>query len=66
MHCFLTSGTNINKALLDGLELIKDFLKSDEERSPIFVFLTDGSPTKGEQNVNAILRNFRMANESTF
>lgn len=48
-------GTNINEALLTALKL-KD--RADERPTSI-VFLTDGLPTEGEQNINRILQNIK-------
>lgn len=48
-------GTNINEALLTALKL-KD--RADDRPTSI-VFLTDGLPTEGEQNINAILQNIK-------
>ncbi len=49
-------GTNINDALQTALA--KD---PDAKRPRIIVFLTDGLPTVGERNVDAILRNVEKA-----
>jgi len=48
-------GTNINAALLRALKL-KD--KKDQRPTSI-VFLTDGLPTEGEQNIGSILQNIK-------
>lgn len=60
--CFFVIGTDINKAMLSGIDLLK-LAKVDDERSPVFVFLTDGHPTSGEQNTRRILENIDRANE---
>jgi Ca-activated chloride channel family protein len=44
--------TDINLALLDAVSLV------DQERPTYMIFLTDGLPTAGEVNRDAILRNF--------
>jgi len=49
-------GTNINDALQTALK--KD---TDPERPRMIVFLTDGLPTVGERNVDAILKNVKKA-----
>ncbi|UCG69195.1 MAG: VWA domain-containing protein [Thermoplasmata archaeon] len=50
--------TNINDALLKGLEMIETY----ECRAPIIVFLTDGLPTAGITDTDGIRRNIREAN----
>jgi len=50
-------GTNINEALLNGLALKK---KSDKKPGSI-IFLTDGLPTEGEQDISHILQNVQSA-----
>ncbi|XP_060559991.1 inter-alpha-trypsin inhibitor heavy chain H3-like isoform X2 [Ruditapes philippinarum] len=55
--------TNINEAVLKGLELLRNS-RQEDERSPVIVFLTDGRPTTGrETNPNSILRNIDVGNE---
>ncbi len=51
-------GTNINDALLTTLDTAD---KSQPERPHIIVFLTDGQPTVGTTDVQAILENVRAA-----
>jgi Ca-activated chloride channel family protein len=51
-------GTALNDAVLAALELTKK-----AESVPMIIFLTDGNPTIGEQNVETILKNARKANE---
>jgi uncharacterized protein YegL len=53
-------GTNINEALLTGLEI----LDTTEERVPIIVFLTDGRATSGVTSTTKIRENVRAANEA--
>ncbi len=49
-----TGGTNINDSLIASL---KQFEKSD--RPKMLVFMTDGNPTVGEQNVERIISNLK-------
>ncbi len=49
-----TGGTNINDSLIASL---KQFEKSD--RPKMLVFMTDGNPTVGEQNVERIISNVK-------
>lgn len=49
-----TGGTNINDSLIASL---KQFEKSD--RPKMLVFMTDGNPTVGEQNVERIINNLK-------
>ncbi|KAK3610521.1 hypothetical protein CHS0354_008950 [Potamilus streckersoni] len=64
---FITSkipfgGTNINKALVDGIKhLLK--LEKSEFRKPMIVFVTDGNATVGETNSEIILENIENENE---
>lgn len=51
-----TGGTNINDSLIASLKL---FDKSD--RPKMLVFMTDGLPTVGEQNVERIVANLKAA-----
>ncbi len=51
-------GTNINKALKSALEL----KPNKDDRSANLVFLTDGLPTEGEQNVTRIVQNIASYN----
>ncbi len=46
-----TGGTDINRALLEA------FAMTDPERPTMVIFLTDGLPTEGETNPDAILAN---------
>ena len=50
-------GTALNDALLDALDVAKT-----ATNVPMIIFLTDGHPTIGEQNVKTILKNVRGAN----
>ncbi len=52
-------GTAINDALLAALEVAKS-----AENVPMIIFLTDGNPTIGEQNVKTILKNISAANKA--
>uniref|UniRef100_A0A0L8FLN6 VWFA domain-containing protein n=1 Tax=Octopus bimaculoides TaxID=37653 RepID=A0A0L8FLN6_OCTBM len=54
-------GTDINRALLDGLDFMSP-VSNTEGRSPVIVFLTDGEPVSGETNHSIILRNVIEAN----
>lgn len=51
-------GTNINDALLSALTL-----KSTETTTYMIVFLTDGLPTVGEQDIKKIVNNINNANK---
>ncbi|MEW6095242.1 MAG: VIT and VWA domain-containing protein [bacterium] len=53
-----SGGTNINDALLSALAL-----KSTNARPYMIVFLTDGLPTVGEQNIKKIVDNIKDANK---
>jgi uncharacterized protein YegL len=53
-------GTNINDAVLTGLDMLIKTLT--EGRTPIIVFMTDGQPTVGEINKEKILDNIREKN----
>ena len=50
-------GTNINDALLTGLEQVKD-----EKRLTFIIFLTDGLPTVGNTDIKSILKNVKGEN----
>ncbi|MCX7046883.1 MAG: VIT domain-containing protein [Candidatus Sumerlaeota bacterium] len=52
-------GTAINDALMEALSA-----KGSKERPHLIVFLTDGKPTVGEVNTNAILKNIAAKNEN--
>lgn len=52
---FADGGTDINGALLTALDMV------DAERSTTILFLTDGEPTEGETDINAILSNLSEA-----
>ena len=45
-------GTDINRALLEAAYM------ADQERPTYVIFLTDGLPTQGEQNIDRIISNF--------
>ncbi|XP_078365409.1 LOW QUALITY PROTEIN: inter-alpha-trypsin inhibitor heavy chain H4-like [Oculina patagonica] len=51
-------GTNINDALILGLQLLRNTVNS-----PVVLFLTDGDPTAGETNTKTIRANVRKAND---
>jgi Ca-activated chloride channel family protein len=50
-------GTNINGALLTGLELFRD-----SENPGMIIFLTDGEPTVGVTDIGEILHNIELSN----
>ena len=50
-------GTALNEALLAALDVAKN-----AKNVPMMIFLTDGLPTVGEQNVQTILKNVKEAN----
>lgn len=50
-------GTNINEALLTAMKLIKP-----DNRPKYLIFLTDGLPTVGIQNISSIVENVNNAN----
>ena len=52
-------GTALNDALLAALEVAKS-----SKNVPMIIFLTDGNPTIGEQNVKTILKNISAANKT--
>ena len=68
MPCCIAVGTNINDALLRGL----DFLSRQEALDPIstrtsmIIFLTDGEPTAGITSTSRIMANVRAANQGRF
>jgi Ca-activated chloride channel family protein len=49
-----SGSTDINRALLEALAQLDD---EDVDRPAYILFLTDGQPTQGEMNVDAIVRN---------
>lgn len=56
-RCEAEGGTNINDALLSGLDQI-----NGSDGASFIVFLTDGLPTVGETNIQNILENVKDAN----
>ncbi|XP_062842870.1 inter-alpha-trypsin inhibitor heavy chain H3-like [Trichomycterus rosablanca] len=52
-------GTDINDAVLKGVDMIKKYPR--EGTASILILLTDGDPTSGETNTNKIQRNIREA-----
>merc|ERR1711974_167309 len=61
-------GTNINSAMLTGLELAKEVLRSEslpQGVASMLVFLSDGEATEGETSGKAIKANFTLANSDT-
>ncbi|RMH73662.1 MAG: VWA domain-containing protein [Gemmatimonadetes bacterium] len=52
-------GTNINDALLEGVSMLKK-----GNRPNMIIFLTDGLPTVGEQNIQKIISNTVAANHA--
>jgi len=55
-----SGGTNINEALLRALKLKNE----EDHRLTSIVFLTDGLPTEGEQNIARIIQNVKRAKKS--
>merc|ERR1719347_1456975 len=58
-------GTNINEAMLEGLKIAEGGLKSEKlpgDVRPMIIFLTDGLPSSGETNKEAIKKNIKVAN----
>ncbi len=51
-------GTDINRALLEAAYM------ADQERPTYLIFMTDGLPTQGEQNVDRIISNFSENSKS--
>lgn len=58
-RCVAEGGTNINDAMLEGLDEI-----ARSERASFVIFLTDGLPTVGETNIQRILANIKAANHA--
>merc|ERR1711902_95931 len=61
-------GTNIDSAMLTGLELAKEVLKSEslpQGVASMLVFLSDGEATEGETSGKAIKANVAAANSDT-
>merc|ERR1711944_118962 len=61
-------GTNINSAMLTGLELAKEVLRSEslpQGVASMLVFLSDGEATEGETSGKAIKANVAAANSDT-
>jgi len=52
-------GTALNDAVLAALEVVKG-----AKNVPMIIFLTDGNPTIGEQNVKTILKNVKDTNKA--
>lgn len=62
-----TGGTNINDALVEGVQMLKKAQNSEYgTRSGIVVFLTDGEATSGVTNKDTILSNVKRANNGEF
>ena len=55
-----SGGTNINQALLDALNILRNTAKSESVK--VIVFLTDGKPTSGVTGEDDIVNNVRNAN----
>lgn len=53
-------GTDINDALLQGLDILK--AQSVPDKKPVIIFMTDGIPTNGETSTNTIKDNVREKN----
>ncbi|GAB1605232.1 inter-alpha-trypsin inhibitor heavy chain H3-like [Argonauta hians] len=61
-----TSSTDINEALLNGIDLLNKFkLSQNETRSEMMIFLTDGEATSGVRDKNQILDNVLGKNKNT-
>merc|ERR1719510_2169852 len=61
-------GTNINSAMLTGLELAKEVLRSEslpQGVASMLVFLSDGEATEGETSGKSIKANVAAANSDT-
>merc|ERR1712110_1211081 len=61
-------GTNINSAMLEGLDLAKEVLTSEslpQGVASMLVFLSDGEATEGETSGQAIKANVAAANSDT-
>merc|ERR1711863_11766 len=61
-------GTNINSAMLEGLDLAKEVLSSEslpQGVASMLVFLSDGEATEGETSGQAIKANVAAANSDT-
>merc|ERR1711863_87352 len=61
-------GTNINSAMLEGLDLAKEVLRSEslpQGVASMLVFLSDGEATEGETSGKAIKANVAVANSDT-
>merc|ERR1712088_425191 len=61
-------GTNINSAMLTGLELAKEVLRSEslpQGVASMLVFLSDGEATEGETSGKAIKANVAASNSDT-
>merc|ERR1712051_541847 len=61
-------GTNINSAMLEGLDLAKEVLRSEslpQGVASMIVFLSDGEATEGETSGKAIKANVAVANSDT-
>merc|ERR1711863_230112 len=61
-------GTNINSAMLEGLDLAKEVLRSEslpQGVASMLVFLSDGEATEGETSGKAIKANVATANSDT-
>ena len=54
-------GTNINEALLEGIQLAGN-TTSEKKVQKMIIFLTDGDPTEGEENLEKIKENVKRAN----
>lgn len=55
-----SGGTNIHDALTTALDQL-----TDKSRTRIVMFMTDGLPTVGEQNMDAILRSVKKTNPTS-
>eukprot|EP01083_Nonionella_stella_P234298 824826_1 len=58
--------TNINKALLKSIEMMKsDTTCEDELFLNHIIFITDGEPNRGEQDTKKIIMNVKKANDAS-
>merc|ERR1719318_1481097 len=58
-------GTNMNDAMMEGVKLAKFALRNEklpEDVNSMIIFLTDGLPSSGETNSEAIKNNIKNAN----
>ncbi|CAH1794741.1 unnamed protein product [Owenia fusiformis] len=51
--------TNINDALITGIDIMNAINGTEADKVPIIVFITDGNPSSGEKNKDTIRSNVR-------